>query len=255
MDAEISFKTSVDVARIRRACRVAERCLRHLAPFVRPGITTEELDRLAALFLESNNAVPALRGYRGFPGCICTSVNNVAAHGIPTNRVLEKGDVLSIDITTSINGWHGDAAWTFLVGDADPDRRRLLRAAWASTLAGMRAAVAGNRIGDVGSAIHDVARKNGCSVIEDYVGHGIGRAMHEPPWIPNYGEPGRGPRLLPGMVFAIEPMVTVGSSEVRILDDEWTAVTADGSLAAHFEHTILITEHGPEVLTRIEGSH
>ena len=254
MDAEISFKTSVDVARIRRACRVAEKCLRNLAPCVRPGITTAELDLLAAGFLRENGAEAALRGYRGFPGAICASVNNVAAHGIPSNRQLEKGDVLSLDITARVNGWHGDAAWTFLVGEAAPDGRRLVRAAWQASLAGIKAAVAGRRMGDVGHAIQEAARRQGCSVIQDYVGHGIGRAMHEDPMIPNFGTPDTGLRIAPGMVFTVEPMLTLGSGDVHVSSDGWTLVTTDGGLSAQFEHTVAVFRDYTEVLTFSRGS-
>ena len=253
MDAEISFKTSVDVARIRRACRVAEKCLRYLAPCVRPGISTAELDNLAGRFLAENGAGSALRGYRGFPGYICTSVNNVAAHGIPSNRELETGDVLSLDITANVEGWHGDAAWTFLVGAAAPDGRRLLRAAWQASLAGIRAAGAGGRMGDIGSAIQEAARKLGCSVIEDYVGHGIGRAMHEDPMIPNFGAPDTGLRIVPGMVFTVEPMLTLGMSAVHVSSDGWTLVTTDSSLSAQFEQTVAIFRDYTEVLTFSHG--
>ena len=242
MDAEISFKTSVDVARIRRACRAAEKCLRYLAPCVRPGISTAELDNLAGRFLEESGAGSALRGYRGFPGSICTSVNNVAAHGIPSNRELESGDVLSLDITANVEGWHGDAAWTFLVGEASPDGRRLLRAAWQST-----------RMGDVGAAIQEAAHRLGCSVIEDYVGHGIGRAMHEDPMIPNFGAPDTGLRILPGMVFTVEPMLTLGMRDVHVSSDGWTLVTSDGSLSAQFEHTVAVFRDYTEVLTFSHG--
>ena len=253
MDAEISLKTSVDVARIRRACRVAEKSLRYLAPCVRPGISTEELDRLAGRYLEGCGAVPALRGYKGFPGCICASVNNVAAHGIPSNRQLESGDILSIDITVSVEGWHGDAAWTFLVGEASPDCRRLQKASWRASLAGIRAAVAGNRIGDVGAAIQEAARRFGCSVIEDYVGHGIGRAMHEDPMVLNFGTADTGMRIVPGMVFTIEPMLNLGGRDVRLSLDGWTLVTADGSLSAQFEHTVAVFRDYTEVLTYSHG--
>ena len=254
MDAQISFKTSVDVARIRRACRVAEKCLRYLAPCVRPGVTTAELDHLAATFLQENSAQSALRGYRGFPGTICASVNNVAAHGIPTSRALERGDVLSVDITAAVNGWHGDAAWTFLVGEAGPDARRVLRAAWQASIAGIAAALAGSRLGDVGAAIQESARRQGCSVIEDYVGHGIGRAMHEDPMIPNFGARDTGMRIRPGMVFTIEPMLTLGAGDVRVSTDGWTLVTRDGSLSAQFEHTVAVFRDYTEVLTFSRGT-
>jgi len=253
MDAEISFKTSVDVARIRRACKAAEKCLRSLAPCVRPGISTAELDNLAGRFLAENGAESALRGYRGFPGSICTSVNNVAAHGIPSNRELESGDVLSLDITANVDGWHGDTAWTFLVGEAAPDGRRLIRAAWQATLAGIRAAVAGQHMGDVGAAIQDAAHRLGCSVIEDYVGHGIGRALHEDPMIPNFGAPDTGLRILPGMVFTVEPMLTLGLRDVHVSSDGWTLVTTDGSLSAQFEHTVAVFRDYTEVLTFSHG--
>jgi methionyl aminopeptidase len=253
MDTEISLKTSVDVARVRRACRLAEKCLRYLAPCVRQGISTAELDRLAGRFIEENGAESALRGYRGFPGHICTSVNNVAAHGIPTARELEKGDVLTVDITTRVNGWHGDAAWTFIIGEGGPDSRRLVKAAWSACRAGIDAAVAGNRIGDVGTAIQDAARRFGCSVIEDYVGHGIGRVMHEDPMVPNIGAPDTGVKIVPGMVFTIEPMLTLGGRDVHVSSDGWTIATVDGSLSAQFEQTVAVFRDYTEVLTFSRG--
>jgi methionyl aminopeptidase len=253
MDARINLKTSVDVARIRRACRAAERCIRYLAPCVRPGISTGELDRLAARFLEENGATGALKGYRGFPGTICTSVNNVAAHGIPSNRQLESGDVLSVDVTASVDGWHGDAAWTFLVGEPTPDGRRVLRAAWNASLAAIRAARAGGRLGDLGAAVQGEARRNGCSVIEDYVGHGIGRSLHEDPVVPNIGVTDTGLRIVPGMVFTVEPMLTLGSGDVKVMEDGWTLTTMDGSIAAQFEHTLAVFRDYTEVLTFSQG--
>lgn len=253
MDAQISLKTSVDVARVRRACRAAEKCLRSLAPCVRVGISTGELDRLAGRFLEQSGALPALRGYRGFPGIICTSVNNVAAHGIPSNRLLESGDVLTIDVTASVDGWHGDAAWTFLVGEGTPDGRRIVRAAWIASLAGIRAAEAGGRLGDLGAAIQEEARRNGCTVVEDYVGHGIGKMMHEDPVVANIGAPDTGLRIVPGMVFTVEPILTLGTGDVQVLGDGWTLVTTDGSLSAQFEHTLAIFRDYTEVLTFSRG--
>jgi methionyl aminopeptidase len=208
-----------------------------------------ELDRKARAFLEENDAVPALKGYKGFPGCICASVNNVAAHGVPGLRVLEEGDVLSLDITVQVNGWHGDAAWTFIVGEGGPDSRRLIRAAWSASLAGVRAARAGNRIGDVGAAVQECATRYGCSVIEDFVGHGIGRAMHEDPMVLNFGYQDTGTRIVPGMVFTIEPMLNLGGREVHLSNDGWTLVTTDGSLSAQFEHTVAVFRDYTEVLT------
>ncbi len=253
MEREISLKTSLDVAHIRRACRVVEKCLRYLKEYVKPGVSTAELDRIAERFLKENGATPALRGYRGFPGSICTSVNNVAAHGIPSSQVLEDGDVISIDITVSIAGWHGDAAWTYIVGAGSSDARRLIRAAWSASLAGVRASHAGGRIGDVGSAIQEAARRFGCSVIEDYVGHGIGRAMHEDPMVLNFGEQDTGIRIVPGMVFTVEPILNLGGLDVHVSNDGWTLATADGSLSAQFEHTIAVFRDTTEVLTYSQG--
>jgi len=253
VDAEVSLKTSIDVARIRRACRLAEECLRRLGSMIAVGVTTAVLDREAGSWLADRGGVPALRGYRGFPGCICASVNNVAAHGIPSNRSLEEGDLVSLDITVSVNGWHGDAAWTFLVGKGTPDSRRLLRAAWTASLAGIKAARAGNRIGDVGAAIQKTARTFGCSVIEDYVGHGIGRAMHEDPMVLNFGSADTGMRIVPGMVFTIEPMLNLGARDVHVSTDGWTLVTTDGSLSAQFEHTVAVFRDYTEVLTYSRG--
>ncbi len=253
MDAEVSLKTSIDVARIRRACRVAEDCMRFLSGQIHPGATTEDLDRQAARFLNKHSAASALRGYRGFPGCICTSVNNVAAHGIPSNRTVEEGDLISLDITVNLDGWFGDTAWSFIVGKGGPDSRRLLRAAWRATLAGIRAARAGNRIGDIGAAIQKTARAFGCSVIEDYVGHGIGRAMHEDPLVLNFGAADTGMRIVPGMVFTVEPMLNLGGREVHVTEDGWTLVTSDGSLSAQFEHTVAVFRDYTEVLTYSRG--
>jgi len=249
MDEGINLKTSVDVARIRGACRAAEKCLRFLGGKIRPGVSTLQLDRLAGEFLLKNGALAALKGYKGFPGNICASVNNVAAHGIPSAVPLEEGDVLSLDITASVNGWHGDAAWTFLVGNAGPDAHRLQKAAWAATVAGIRVAQAGGRLGDIGEAVQEAAHRRGCSVIEDYVGHGIGRAMHEDPMVPNFGQRDTGTRIVPGMVFTIEPMVNLGGQAARVSSDGWTLVTSDGSLSAQFEHTVAVFRDYTEVLT------
>jgi methionyl aminopeptidase len=253
VERELNLKTSVEVAHIRRACRVAESCLRFLKEYIRPGTSTTELDARAAEFLEKNGATAALRGYRGFPGCICTSVNDVAAHGIPSTRELEEGDIVSLDITVSVAGWHGDAAWTYIVGKGSPDSRRLIRAAWNVCLAGVKAARAGGRIGDVGSAIQLSARRFGCSVIEDYVGHGIGRAMHEDPMVLNFGREDTGMRIVPGMVFTVEPILNLGSPEVRVSSDGWTLITRDGSHSAQFEHTVAVFRDYSEVLTFSHG--
>jgi methionyl aminopeptidase len=249
VEREISLKTSVDVAYIRRACRVAERCLRFLKDHVKAGVSTLDLDSLAEGFLRDAGALPVLRGYKGFPGCICTSVNNVAAHGVPTRRPLDPGDIISIDITVSVAGWHGDSAWTFIVGEGSPDARRLLKAAWSACMAGVKAARAGSRIGDVGNAVQEAARRYGCAVIEDYVGHGIGRAMHEDPMVLNFGQQDTGIRIVPGMVFTVEPILNIGGPGVLAAPDGWTLATADGSLSAQFEHTVAVFRDYTEVLT------
>ncbi len=254
MDREIILKTSVDVAHIRRACRIAERVIKALAPYVRPGFTTRELDRLAERFLRENGAASSLKGYRGFPACLCASVNNVAAHGVPTDAPLEEGDVVTLDITVHVDGWHGDAAWTFLAGGrsaprAGVDARRLLQGAWAASVAGVGSVAAGKTFGDVGAAIQEAARRHGCAVVEDYVGHGIGQGMHEDPQVPNFGQAGTGGRIVAGMVFTIEPMVTLGSPGLEVAPDGWTLATRDGSLAAQFEHTVAVFRDRVEVLT------
>ncbi len=253
MERATSLKTALDVSRIRRACHLAERCLRSLAPFVVPGVTTRGLDALAERFLRESGAEPALKGYRGFPGSICVSVNNVAAHGVPTDAALENGDVVSLDITTRVDGWHGDAAWSFVAGKPAADTRRLLRGAWAACTAGITAVRAGAQLGDVGFAIQEAARRHGCSVVEDYVGHGIGREMHEDPVVANFGERGTGTRIVAGMVFTVEPMVTLGAGTLRVEPDGWTLATTDGSLAAQFEHTIAVYRDRVEVLTVAAG--
>lgn len=246
---DVPLKTSVEVSRIRRACRVAERCLRHLAPLIRPGTATMALDAAAEGFLHEQGVSSALKGYRGFPAHICVSVNNAAAHGIPSSYMLEQGDVVSVDITVAVDGWHGDAAWTYIAGKDSPDARRLVKAAWACTAAGIAAVQPGGHVGDIGGAIQDAARRYGCTVIEEYVGHGIGRSMHEDPLIPNFGERDTGPRIVPGMVFTVEPMVNLGGRDVRVSSDGWTLVTEDDSFSAQFEHTVAVFRDRTEVLT------
>lgn len=216
----------------------------------RPGVTTAELDVVARKVLERRGATSNFLGYHGYPAVICTSPNEVVIHGIPGDRRLEEGDLLSVDCGAVVDGWHGDAAFTMGIGELDEVSASLLEAAEAALAAGIAELVVGNRLGDYGAAVEGVARAGGCEVLRDYVGHGIGTAMHEPPDVPNYGKRGRGVRLVAGSTLAVEPMLTAGSAEVEVLDDDWTVVTVDGSRAAHVEHTVLITEDGPEVLTR-----
>ena len=249
MEKDIPLKTSIDVARIRRSCRIVEDTLRFLKDFIAPGISTGEIDRETEGYLSSRGARSALKGYKGFPKSICASVNNVAAHGIPGDYRLEPGDLISVDLTIIKDGWHGDAAWTFSVSRAEPDTKRLISTAWQTNLAGIMAIRAGAKLGDIGHAISNMARKHGCVVLQDYVGHGIGEAIHEEPRIPNVGEKGQGMRIVPGMVFTVEPIITLGDEEVMVLDDGWTVVTTDGSYAAQFEHTVAVFKDRIEILT------
>jgi methionyl aminopeptidase len=249
MEKDIPLKTAIDVAHIRRSCRIVERTLHFIRGIIEPGISTIEIDREVEAYLASKGAKSALKGYRGYPKAVCTSVNNVAAHGIPSDYRLEPGDIISVDLTIIKDGWHGDAAWTYIISSADADTERLIRTAWQTNLAGIMAIHAGAKTGDIGHAISTTAIKHGCTVLQDYVGHGIGEDLHEEPRIPNVGTKGQGLTIVPGMVFTVEPIVTLGDEQVHVLDDGWTVVTADGSLAAQFEHTIAVFKDRIEILT------
>jgi len=246
-------KTPEQVEKMAAAGEILVRCLHMLAAKARPGVTTKELDVAAEKLIRSQGAEPAFKGYRGFPASICASPNSMVVHGIPAGYECKRGDVLSIDVGVIKDGWVADAAITLPIGSIDAGARKLLDVTKAALFAGVEQMQPGNRLGDVSAAIQRAVEIEGLSIIRTLVGHGIGREMHEEPQVPNFGDPGRGPQLKPGMVLAIEPMVTMGSWEVRVLDDGWTAVTQDGSLAAHFEHTIAVTESGPEVLTSKNG--
>lgn len=225
-----------------------------VAEAIRPGVSTAELDAIAEDAILSAGGRPAFKGYRGFPGTLNTSVNDVVVHGIPGRQVVREGDILSVDIGTVYKGYVADQANTFAVGKVSDEASALLRATEASFWAGLEKCVVGNRLGDVSAAIQGVIEAAGFWVVREFVGHGIGRDMHEPPELPNFGRAGTGPLLRPGLVLAIEPMVTLRRTRVRVLDDGWTAVTADGSLAAHYEHTVAITTEGPRVLTAFDQS-
>jgi methionyl aminopeptidase len=256
----IPIKTRLEVERMREASRHVAEILLELRALVRPGIETRELDVAAEKMIAERGVVSSFKGYDphglpAYPAVLCVSVNEEIVHGIPGSRTIEAGDIVSIDFGVSVDGYHGDSAVTVVVGEALPERRRLVEVTRESLDRAIEMMRPGQRLSDIGHAVQGFVEPAGFSVVRDFAGHGIGREMHEAPWIPNYGARGRGPRLRPGMVFAIEPMVNAGSPDVEILDDEWTAVTADRAPSAHFEHTILITEGSPEVLTRIEGSH
>ena len=245
-----TVRSDADIAVMRRAGRVVAEMHECIRAAIRPGVTTLELDRVGRDVLERRGAQSNFLGYHGFPAVICASPNNMIVHGIPDGYVLAEGDVISIDCGAIVDGWHGDAAFTAGVGEITPEATRLIEVTEASLNVGIAQMVAGNHIGDIGHAVQGVAEGAGFSVVREYVGHAIGRAMHEQPEVPNYGRPGRGPRLRVGNVFAVEPMINAGGVETFVLDDGWGVVTADGALSAHWEHTIAITEAGPEVLTR-----
>ena len=246
----IELKTPDELQRMRHAGAIVARLLQHLAGRVAPGIKTKELEAASRAFIEASGAEPAFLGYRGFPATVCVSVNEEVVHGIPGERVIKAGDVVSIDAGVKYEGLFSDAALTVAVGRVSARAQRLIEAtrqALEEAIAQVRPA---NRLSDISHAVQQTVEREGFGIVRDFVGHGIGRALHEEPPIPNYGAPHAGPRLQPGMVLAIEPMVTMGRWDVDVLEDGWTAVTRDRSLAAHFEHTVAVTERGPEVLTR-----
>jgi methionyl aminopeptidase len=246
----IVLKTPKEIEIMREAGRLVARVLRALEAEAAPGVTTADLDRLAERLITEAGAVPAFKGYRGFPASICTSINEQVVHGIPGPRVLQKGELLSIDVGVRYGGYYGDASVTFAVGGRT-DRRaaRLMEAGKGALAAGIEKAVPGGHLSDISHAIQSFAEGKGFSVVRDYVGHGIGQAMHEDPQVPNFGPPGQGPVLKPGMVLAIEPMVNEGGYAVTCLEDGWTVVTVDRKRSVHYEHTVAVTEDGPFVLT------
>ncbi len=232
------------------AGRISENALKEAGKAVEPGVSTKEIDDIVRKYIQKQGATPSFLGYGGFPASACISVNDVVIHGIPSKKqILKKGDIVSIDIGAFVGGYHGDNAYTFACGDISKEAQALLDATKESLYEGIKAAIAGNRIGDIGNAVQTYAEARNYSVVRDFVGHGVGAKLHEDPSVPNYGTPGRGVRLLPGMTIAIEPMITAGKYDVRVLDDDWTTVTVDGSLAAHFEHSIAITPDGPVIMT------
>ncbi|MBF7083488.1 type I methionyl aminopeptidase [Desulfallas sp. Bu1-1] len=245
----IICKSERELSFMREAGRVVAGAFEAVAKAIRPGVTTAELDRIAEEYIVSRGARPAFKGLYGFPATICASVNDQVVHGIPGLKKLENGDIISIDIGAEINGYFGDAAQTFPVGDISPELEKLLDVTREALVRGINMARNGNRLSDISHAVQSYVEQHGFSVVRDYVGHGIGTRMHEEPQVPNFGRPGRGPRLRTGMTLAIEPMVNMGTYEVHTLPDNWTVVTRDGKPSAHFEHTIAITDDEPLILT------
>ncbi len=248
----IIIKTQDEVEKIARACKIVAEILNALKEIVKPGITTKDIEVFVDKTIADRGAVAAFRGYRNYPSSVCTSVNDQVVHGIPSGLRLKEGDILSVDLGIYLEGFYGDGAVTFPVGRISPSAERLLRVTEEALYIGIEKARPGNRVSDISSSIQRYVESHGYSVVRTFVGHGIGRSLHEEPQVPNFGAPGQGPRLREGMTLAIEPMVNEGTYEVRILDDGWTAVTADGKLSAHYEHTVVITRNGARILTKID---
>lgn len=237
---------------MREACRISAGALDLIGRAVEPGVTTAELDRIAEQYILSQGGTPNFKNYQGYPATACISINHEVIHGIPNkNRVLKPGDIVSVDLGAKFGGYHGDNAATFAVGDISPDAKRLIDTTRESLYEGIKMARAGGRIGDIGYAVQSYVEARGYSVVRDFVGHGIGTNLHEAPEVPNFGILGRGIRLLPGMTIAIEPMVNAGKPDVKVMPDGWTVLTKDGSLSAHFEHTVAITPDGPQIMTKL----
>ncbi len=249
----IVLKTGRELKIMREACRISAGALQTIGKAVEPGITTAELDKLAEDYILSQGGTPNFKNYQGFPATACISINNEVIHGIPSRqRKLKQGDIVSIDLGAKFEGYHGDNAATFACGDISDEAKRLMDITEQSLYKGIAAAVSGGRIGDIGYAVQSFVEANGFSVVRKFVGHGIGTNLHEAPEVPNFGTKGRGIRLMPGMTLAIEPMVNAGGYDVKILPDGWTVLTKDGSLSCHFEHTVVITNDGPKIMTLCE---
>lgn len=252
----IAIKSPREIDLMRKAGRITAQARALAGSMVRPGVTTLEIDRAVREYICSQGAEPSFLNYQGYPGSACISVNEVVIHGIPDHKKLREGDIVSVDVGAYIDGFHGDCAATFPCGKITPQAQKLIDVTRQSFFEGIKLAVKDNRVSDISHAVQQYVEANGFSVVRDFVGHGVGREMHEPPEVPNYGPAGHGPRLVPGMVIAVEPMVCAGDWRVKVLKDGWTTVSADGSLTAHYENTVLITEGEPEILTACEdGSY
>ena len=246
----ISIKSEEEIELLRIAGEITGSTHNYLKPYIKPGITTLELDKLAEDYILSRGATPSFKGYDGFPGTVCASINNEVVHGIPSGRTLKEGDIITLDIGACWKGYHGDSAWTYAVGEISAKKKYLLEHTEKSLFKGLEAIHDGCHVGDIGYAVSKYAKEHGLGVVRELVGHGVGTDVHEEPDVPNYGARGTGPVLKEGMVIAVEPMLNLGSRKVYILEDGWTIITADGKPSAHFEHTVLVTKDGYEILTR-----
>ncbi len=246
----ITIKSEREIELMRHAGMLVSKMHKYIKPYIKPGISTLELDRLCEKFILSCDGVPSCKGYEGYPNALCTSINNVVVHGIPhDDDILKDGDIITIDVVIGYKGYQGDAAWTYAVGEVDSDKKYLMEHTEKALLEGVKMVKPGNRIGDISNAVQTYAESHNLGVVRELCGHGIGKEMHEDPEVPNFGIPNTGPRLKPGMVICIEPMLTFGKRDVFLLDDDWTVVTQDNSPAAHYEHTVLVTDDGYEILT------
>jgi len=245
----ITIKSKREIELLKIAGNIVYQTHQYLKPYIKEGITTKELDKLAEDFIRSKDATPSFKGYEGFPSTLCTSINSEVVHGFPSDRKLKNGDIISIDIGACYKGYHGDSAWTYAVGEVDDKTRKLLEDTEKSLFVGLAQVKPGNRIGDIGYAIEQYAHKHNLGVVKELCGHGVGTSVHEDPEVPNYGIPNTGPRLKEGMVIAVEPMLTLGRPDIFIHDNNWTIDTQDGSLSAHFEHTVVVTKDGYQILT------
>ena len=245
----INIKSDYEISLMRKAGNIVYRTHKYLEPYVKPGITTKELDKLAYDFIISQDATPSFLNYNGFPGSICTSVNDEVVHGIPSNRKLKNGDIIGIDIGANYKGYHGDSAWSYRVGSVSKEKEYLLEHTEKALYEGLKQVKPGNRIGDISNAIETYAKAHNLGVVRELVGHGVGNNLHEEPDVPNYGKKGTGPLLKEGMTIAIEPMLNLGTHKIYILDDDWTIITRDGLPSAHFEHSVVVTKDGYRILT------
>ena len=245
----ITIKSKREVELLKIAGNIVYQTDQYLKPYIKEGMTTKELDKLAEDFIRSKDATPSFKGYEGFPSTLCTSINSEVVHGFPSDRKLKNGDIISIDIGACYKGYHGDSAWTYTVGEVDEKTRKLLEVTEKSLFIGLTQVKPGNRIGDIGYAIEQYAHKHNLGVVKELCGHGVGTSVHEDPEVPNYGIPNTGPRLKEGMVIAVEPMLTLGRPDIFVHDNNWTIDTQDGSLSAHFEHTVVVTKDGYQILT------